>query len=85
MVEHWSPKPAAGSSSLSTRAKNDKMKITEYIRASYNELVNEVTWPEWSSLQKNTVQVLVASLIIALILFGMDKLSRSVLDIVYGL
>lgn len=60
-------------------------KVKEYILASYNELVNKVTWPTWAELQSNTVLVLVASLIIAFVVFGMDSVSNFVLQtLIYG-
>jgi preprotein translocase subunit SecE len=56
-----------------------------YVIESYNELVNKVTWPTWSNLQSSTIVVLVASIILALIIFGMDVVSKTVLDQVYDL
>lgn len=46
--------------------------ITSYIKESYDELIHKVTWPSWSELQQSALLVLVASLIIALLVFGMD-------------
>lgn len=54
-----------------------------YIIESYNELVNKVTWPSWASLQSNTILVLVASMIIAIVIFAMDLISRQTLDFIY--
>ncbi len=59
--------------------------IVPYIKASYNELVNKVTWPSWASLQSNTILVIIASLILALLIFLMDVVSRTILDAVYGI
>jgi preprotein translocase subunit SecE len=56
-----------------------------YIIESYNELVNKVTWPSWSSLQSSTILVLIASLIIAIIIFTMDLISNQTLKVVYNL
>ena len=56
-----------------------------YIIESYNELVNKVTWPTWSNLQSSTVVVLVASIILALVIFLMDVISKGLLDQIYGL
>ncbi len=56
-----------------------------YIRESYNELINKVTWPTWASLQSSTILVLVASLIHALIIFGMDVVSKGILNFIYNL
>ena len=60
-------------------------RIVLYIKESYNELLNKVTWPSWANLQSSTVLVLVASLILALIIFVMDLISKNALDLIYGL
>ena len=73
LVEHRSPKPGVGSSSLSSRANFYKMKkVVAYIKESYDELVHKVSWPTYSELSSNAVAVLYASLIIALLVFLMD-------------
>ncbi len=60
--------------------------VLEYIKESYNELVNKVTWPTWASLLSSTRLVLVASMIIALIIFLMDAVSSFILtDTIYEL
>ncbi|MCB0761321.1 MAG: preprotein translocase subunit SecE [Flavobacteriales bacterium] len=46
--------------------------IKTYIEESYNELVHKVTWPKWNELQESSVLVLVASIMIALVVFAMD-------------
>lgn len=56
-----------------------------YLIESYIELVNKVTWPTWANLQSSTVVVLVASIILSLLIFFMDVISKGVLDLVYGL
>ncbi|MCO6489968.1 MAG: preprotein translocase subunit SecE [Phaeodactylibacter sp.] len=56
-----------------------------YVIESYNELIHKVTWPTWANLQSSTVVVLVASIILALIIFLMDVFSRTILDFVYSL
>ncbi|MFP3859938.1 MAG: preprotein translocase subunit SecE [Bacteroidota bacterium] len=61
------------------------MKIKTYLQNSYNELVYKVSWPTWSELQKSAVVVMVASLIIALIVFIMDFSFRNVMDFVYSM
>ena len=73
MVEHRSPKPGVGSSSLSSRANFYKMKkVVAYIKETYDELVHKVSWPTYSELSSNAVAVLYASLIIAVLVFLMD-------------
>ena len=58
-------------------------KIKLYIRESYNELVHKVTWPSWASLQSNTILVIVASIIFATFIFGMDGVSKIVTNLIY--
>ena len=48
------------------------MKIVNYFRETYDELVNKVSWPTWKELQSSVVVVSVASLIIAVIVYLMD-------------
>jgi preprotein translocase subunit SecE len=47
-------------------------KVREYINETVTEMVHRVTWPTWKELQANTIVVVVASIIIALIIFAMD-------------
>ncbi|HHT33449.1 MAG: preprotein translocase subunit SecE [Proteiniphilum sp.] len=60
-------------------------KIVAYLRDAYNELVYKVSWPSKEELSGSTVIVLIASLIIALIVFGMDSLFEWVLKLLYGI
>jgi preprotein translocase subunit SecE len=46
-------------------------------------MTQKVTWPTWGELQNSAVLVLVASFIIALVVFAMDKGSTFVLDTFY--
>jgi preprotein translocase subunit SecE len=53
--------------------KIDEMsKIKEYINETVVEMTQRVTWPTWKELQSNTIIVVTASVLIALIIFGMD-------------
>ncbi|OCX54583.1 preprotein translocase subunit SecE [Mucilaginibacter sp. PPCGB 2223] len=58
-------------------------KVTEYIKESYEELTQKVTWPTWSELQSSAVLVLVAAIIIALIILAMDSLFGNALHYFY--
>lgn len=60
-------------------------RFVEYIKESYDELVHKVSWPTWSELQNSAVVVSVASLIIALVVFMMDKSFGFVLEQFYSL
>jgi len=58
-------------------------KVTEYIKESYEELTDKVTWPTWSELQNSAILVLVAAIIIALIILAMDSLFGNALHYFY--
>ena len=58
-------------------------KVTSYIKESYIELVEKVSWPTWSELQDSVVVVMIASLIIALIIFLMDFGIQTVMNLFY--
>ena len=47
-------------------------KVANYLQETYNELIHKVSWPSWADLQSSSIVVMVASLIIALIVFAMD-------------
>lgn len=55
-------------------------RVIAYCKESYFELVNKVTWPTFKELQSSTIVVMIASLIIALIIAGMDVVSNLVLN-----
>jgi preprotein translocase subunit SecE len=59
-------------------------KIKLYILDAYNELVNKVSWPTWSELQSSAIVVLVASLIIGLMVFGMDTVFQIIMNLLYS-
>jgi len=48
------------------------MGLKTYVEESYSELVHKVSWPTWKDLQSSSIVVLIASMIIALVVFAMD-------------
>ena len=48
-------------------------KVTNYISEAFAELKTNVTWPEWSEIQRLTIIVAVFSVIFALATFGVDR------------
>ncbi|KAA2241639.1 preprotein translocase subunit SecE [Chitinophaga agrisoli] len=58
-------------------------KIRTYFQESYHELVHKVSWPTWQELQSSTMIVLIATVIITLVVWGMDALSNVVLTQYY--
>ena len=61
------------------------MKIKTYLQESYNELMHKVSWPTWNDLQSSTIVVMIASVIIALIIFAMDYTFENLMGLVYSL
>jgi preprotein translocase subunit SecE len=47
-------------------------KVTSYLKESYRELLEKVTWPTWQQLQQSTMIVLIATIIITAIIWVMD-------------
>ena len=63
--------------------RKEMAKVSEYIKESYVELTQKVTWPTLRELQNSAVLVLVAALIIALIIMVMDQSIHFILDKIY--
>jgi len=61
------------------------MKIKEYFKDAYTELMHKVTWPTWTELQNSAVLVMVTSLIFALIIAGIDFVFSRAMEFIYGL
>ena len=58
-------------------------KVTGYLQETYNELIHKVSWPSWADLQSSSVVVMIASLIIALVIFVMDFGFQNVFEFLY--
>lgn len=60
-------------------------KIGTYLKDSYTELTQKVSWPVWSQLQSSAIVVMVASVILAAIVFLMDFAFRNMMTGIYNL
>ena len=60
-----------------------KLKLLTNIEESYDELRYKTSWPTKKQLLKSAMIVLVASVIIALIIFFMDQILSHLMDFVY--
>ena len=58
-------------------------KITNYLRDSYKELTEKVSWPTWAQLQQSTMIVLAATLVITTIVWLMDFGASNALKFIY--
>ena len=54
-----------------------------YVKESYNELVNKVSWPSFSQLQSSTIVVMVASLLFAIVVLAMDLSFENIMAAIY--
>ena len=61
------------------------MKVINYFKESYSELMHKVTWPTWSELQSSAILVMVTSLLLALVIWVMDFSFDKIMGFVYGL
>ena len=61
------------------------MKIVDNIKASYTELVHKVSWPTRKELANSAVLVMVASLILALVVWLMDFCFEHLMTFIYRL
>lgn len=60
-------------------------KVWLYIKESYQELMTKVTWPTWPNLLSSGRLVVVATIMLALIIFLMDLVSKQGLSVIYNL
>lgn len=79
------------SSSLTSRAiflkqqQMAKAKILTDIEESYNELVHKVSWPSKTDLANSTVIVMVASILMALIIWVVDWVLDLIMHGIYSI
>lgn len=58
-------------------------KIFQYCKSSYEELVHHMTWPTRKELTHIAIVVLIATVIIALLVSGMDLVFKNLMQLVY--
>ena len=65
---------------------NVKMrKFINYLKESYAELTKKVSWPSWDKLQNSAIVVMVASAIVALVVFAIDFVIEAAMKFIYTL
>lgn len=58
--------------------------IKTYLQETYDELVNKVSWPTSNELMNSAVVVMVATFIIAFVVFLMDFSMSEIMNFIYG-
>ena len=69
---------------FATKFVTQQMKLTNYFNESYNELIHKVSWPAWNELRNSAIVVMVASFIIALLIFFIDSGFRGLMKLIYS-
>ncbi|MBS1761831.1 MAG: preprotein translocase subunit SecE [Bacteroidetes bacterium] len=60
-------------------------KFSIFLKDSYKEMTEKVTWPKWDELQQSTMIVLVSTILITAIVAGMDFIANGALSFIYSL
>ena len=60
-------------------------KFINYLKESYTELTKKVSWPSWKELQNSAILVMVASVILAVVIFAMDFTFDHLMRAIYTL
>ncbi|MBD5283522.1 MAG: preprotein translocase subunit SecE [Bacteroides sp.] len=61
------------------------MKLFKDIKESYDELVYKVSWPTQKQLINSSVLVLIASIIIAVFIWAVDKVFNLLMETIYSI
>lgn len=59
------------------------MKLINYVKDCYTELVEKTSWPTRKELTNSAVVVLIASLLIALVVWVMDLGFENLMSLIY--
>ena len=62
-----------------------KFKLLTDLQDSYNELVYKVSWPSKKDLANITLIVIVASILMAIVIWAIDVVFDSVMNLIYSL
>jgi preprotein translocase subunit SecE len=60
-------------------------KFSVFVKDSYNEMVEKVTWPKWEQLQQSTMIVLGSTISSQPIVALMDLISKGSMEFIYSL
>lgn len=65
------------------------MSVSNFLKGSYHEFKDKVEWPKWPELQSSTIVITVATIILAIFVFGVDELFskaiKNIIDLLSGL
>ena len=58
--------------------------IKTYVEEAVDELTNKVSWPTWSELQSSGIVVLIATFIVAGVIYLIDLGFGQLMDVIYN-
>ena len=89
MVGYRSPTPLIWVRILVPVQINNMSSLVDFVKGSYLEFTQKVEWPKWNELRSSTIVVTVATIILAIFLFGVDEVFstaiRNVIQILVNL
>ena len=87
LVEHWSPNQVSGvrASQPVLKLKQKMSAIITYIKDSFEELSNNVSWTPRQELQRLVVVVLVFSVLFSILIWGADTVLSKVVGFYFKL
>jgi preprotein translocase subunit SecE len=57
--------------------------VINFVKESIDEMRSKVTWPKYAELQSSALLVVVASIVFALLISGMDYLFKNGISSIY--
>lgn len=60
-------------------------KFSVFVKESYKEMMEKVSWPKWEQLQQSTMIVLGATLFITGLVWVMDIIANGSMKFIYSL
>lgn len=60
-------------------------KVVNYISEAFEELKSNVTWPDWSEVQRLTIIVAVFSIVFAMLTWGVDEMCANAIAGIFNL
>ena len=60
-------------------------KFINYLKESFTELTQKVTWPTWEKLQSSALLVLVTTVILAAVVWVIDYAFQHLMEFIYAL
>ena len=60
-------------------------KFINYLKDSFVELTKKTTWPSWEKLQSSALLVMLATVILAVLLWVIDYVFQHLMTVIYTL